>query len=130
MNDTFIDLYRFSEQERTIFPFIGRYINELDSWLSEQQFDDAQLDRFCLVGVYLEYLATNHQGEDFNTVEDRWYNLEVRPLTRQKLKVLNERLGRPISSTEQYLDLLGVGRIGSSGMLQSHLFDFVVNGTY
>ena len=120
--------FRYDNRARSIFPYIDEYANRMDAWLGQNIMDAAQQIRYMLVGMFLHYRASNHHGNSFTTEFDKWHNLEGRPEARRKLELLNESLGGPITSTQEYLQLIKLDNLAKSTGIG--LFNFVVTGDY
>jgi hypothetical protein len=109
--ESFIEMFSYDAQERRIFPFIDDYMKAVEGWLVDHSFDDAQLLRYMIAGVFLEFQATVHHGDEFNTTISEWTDLKSRPKTSEKLKNLNQRFGKEIRSASEYLKLIGAGKM-------------------
>jgi hypothetical protein len=130
MSDEIIKLFRYPPEERALFPYIDAYMAAMENWLDENQMDDKQLVRYMLAGIFLEYRAANHMGNTFHTMIDTWTNMHLRPKTKQKFQTINKYLGRPIETTEEYLQRLQAQNAADFARLYKSLFDFVVYGKY
>jgi hypothetical protein len=83
-----------------------------------------------LAGLFLEYRAANHIGDNFQTITERWTNIDWRQKTMQKFQTINKYLGRPIQTTEECLQWLQAQNAADFAQLYKSLFDFVVYGKY
>ena len=127
VEDKIIELFWYSSEERKLFAYIDTYMSALENWFGENRMNDAQLVRYMLVGLFLEYRAANHRGEDFNTNIYEWNTLYLKPKTIQKHKTINKYLGHPIDTTDEYLKQLQTKDVSS---FTKRLFDFVIYGKY
>jgi hypothetical protein len=126
MRDQIIELFWYSSKDRELFPYIDAYMIALENWLGKNQMNDEQLVRYMLVGIFLHYRAANHVGDDFNTITyGEWNRAIFSKKTIQQFQTINQYLGHPIDTTEEYLQLL---QIKDLSKFTRSLFDFVVIG--
>ena len=61
------DIYkklRFDEETCSVFKFLKKYHELLDTWLEKNELTEEILKRYILVSFWAEYRAANHQGSD------------------------------------------------------------------
>jgi hypothetical protein len=124
--DEVILLFGYDERDQKVFPFFHEYMDTIRKWLAVNHLDPHQLLRYMIVGLYLDFLATLHQSEEFNTKVNEWYGLDKRPLTRRKLERFNREYGKQILDTSQYLSLLGLDQ--TRKIQGEELANFVLTG--
>jgi hypothetical protein len=130
MSDKDIELFWYSSEERRLFPYIDAYMSALENWLGENRMNDKQLIRYMLAGLFFEYRTANHIGENFNIITGEWKTLDWRTKTIQKFQTINQYLGRPIDTTEEYLQQLQIQDTANFAWLPKNLFVFVIYGSY
>jgi hypothetical protein len=130
MSDNVIELFWYSPTERELFSYVDAYMSALENWLEENRMDEKQFVRYMLAGLFLEYRAANHIGNNFDTITNTWTNMYLRPKTVQKFQTINKYLGHPIQTTEEYLQQLQVQNTADFDRLYKNLFDFVIYGKY
>lgn len=84
-------LLRWSSEERQTFPGCGAAARFWGDWLKHQTPTDAQLYRKLLLDLFIDYMRANHFGAEFDTAD-------------MKYEEFNRCTGRPITSTEDYVD--------------------------
>jgi hypothetical protein len=123
--DNLVSLFGYSEADWNVFPFAKEYMSLILPQIEIVFSDSEKLKRFLLVGLLVQFFATNHHGDEFDTVVENWSGAQS--ATIQKLDVFNELYGHPIQSSEEYLDLLFEGP--SMNPKGSDLLNFVLDGT-
>ena len=101
-----INVFKFSNFQRTFSKSISDYSELIDNWLIENKLSNEQLLRYMIVGFYIDFKVCDDQDAEFTTELDSWPNIERRPQLRKKLEYFNQFYGRAITSHKEYLDLI------------------------
>ena len=126
-NSEIIELFSFDDTIKIIFPFLNIYSEQIELWLTNNEFTKDQLFRFVIVGLLVEYFATSHQGNNFNTNLKLWKKLENRPETKRKLEIFNNLYGKEIKNSKEYLNLLTVDNLDNIELDGKFLFNYVID---
>ena len=129
-------IFRYTANAMKAFPYINEYQHFIDHWTSEHTFNLHQFQRFIIVSIFLDYRAARHQGKVFTTIPWKWHELEKRPITKMKLRIINYFRKEPIKNDDEYLLIFSIGDILDKKQFKrierlyngKCLYNFVING--
>ena len=124
-------VFRPTEIETRAWRYLANYIRLLDEWCSDHELKREQIIRLMLVGFLPYYRRSNNFGSvvttDLNMFEKRGGKRGSRYWAM--FETYNKIAGKPITSTAEYISLLGLQRLtDGAGISGEKLFDFVLNG--
>lgn len=118
-----LKLFSFSDKQLLKFKYLSEYSIRLNEWLSNNTLNDEQVFRFMLIGFFVEYRGSVHLGSNFRTIEvDSIHSTRM----KEKSIIFNESFNKPIKTTQEYLQLVGLKKISS--VSSNALFNFVIYG--
>lgn len=121
-NINLIEMFSFTEKEKKIWKPLSDYSEKIDNWMKQNSMTEDQLIRFVLIGFFVEYRASNHRGDSFNTdIQNR----ELTQLKITKYNIVNSLLGRAITSTQDYLTLIKL--VDMKNLSGEALYHFVID---
>ena len=123
--NSIIDLFKFSEKEKNIFEYIFDYSAKIEKYLGMNSFDEKQLERYILIGLFLEYRACNHRGESLITDVNKKYLSEDK---KKQFNTINNLLGKKIETTQEYLRLIKL--VDIHNVNGESLYNFVISGEW
>ncbi len=100
-------VFSYQQDEQDVFPYIREYMACVGNHIQEILEDDEKRLRFMLAGLFLTYRAYNHSGMGFQTHKGA---LPMDDIHTTRIRTYEEAGGHPIASTEEYLNVLRLGR--------------------
>lgn len=105
MTEESIDVFAFTEAERSTYPFLGDYERRVRESVREGIANTQWRDRYCLVGLFPTYRAFNHWGIPFDTSSIPEDTSEPH---RTRIATFRSLTGRDVCSASEYVRLLGL----------------------
>ena len=122
INDETISLFSFTAKEKKIWAFLSDYIDRIEEWKQTNSFNNDQIIRFGLIGLFVDYRASNHRGVSFDT----YIKTDLKKSKMIKFQTINSLLGKEITSTKEYLTMIKLNNINN--ITGKSLYDFVIKG--
>lgn len=127
--ESIVELFSFERKQRNLWEYLDKYSILIEEWLNKNDFNDEQLVRFMLIGLFPLYRASVHGACTFTTDIEKniRVNLGIRVSEKKLFEVFNQISEEFIQNSQHYLKLLNLSDLRN--VTGDSFFEFVINGT-